>query len=126
MKIYKKIIYTLLVFISLLGCQRDIYKFSNQFSIPQISQEPPVIEFIVDMNIRDNILDNKNLKKVADYTKIPFKNIPLIEFNSRLKIAPTTRVMCLTETSGLNNRAIDSLLAFVAKGGTLFITKKNL
>ncbi|EAR02550.1 DUF2194 domain-containing protein [Maribacter sp. HTCC2170] len=125
MRNLKKGIFTGLLVILVLGCQRDIYKFSGEFSMPEVSKEPPLIEFVMDNSSYENVLEHRNLKKVADYTKIPYQSIPILNFNASFKIEPTTRVLCVTETYELNNTAIDSLLGFVAKGGTLFITKKN-
>lgn len=121
----KKSIYATLLVILIVGCQRDLYKFSSEFSIPEVSKEPPLIEFVVDNSNNENILEHRNLEKVADYTKIPYQSIPIAIFNTSFKVEPTTRVLCVTETYELNDTAIDSLLGFVAKGGTLFLTKKN-
>ena len=120
-----KIFPLVVIFLVLIGCQRDLYRLSYEFSIPEVSKEPPLIEFIFDAQNHDIIEEHKNLQKVAEYTKIPYQSITVGIFNANFNIAPTTRVMCVTETFDLNNRAIDSLLGFVAKGGTLFLTKKN-
>ena len=120
-----KIFPLVVIFLLLIGCQRDLYRLSYEFSIPEVSKEPPLIEFISDPQNYDIIEEHKNLQKVAEYTKIPYQSITVGTFNTNFKIAPTTRVMCVTETFDLNNKAIDSLLGFVAKGGTLFLSKKN-
>ena len=120
-----KIFPLVVIFLVIVGCQRDLYRLSYEFSIPEVSKEPPLIEFIFDPQNHDILEEHKNLRKVAEYTKIPYQSIPMGTFNTNFKIAPTTRVICVAETFDLNDKAIDSLLGFVAKGGTLFLTKKN-
>ncbi len=111
---------TLLVFS---GCQREIYRINHEFSIPGKSKEPALLQFIVDKKEYSNVLESKNLNKVLDYTKIPYQNIDLKTFNENQEIAPTARVICLHNPNMLNDVAIDSLMNFVAKGGTLYVTK---
>ena len=118
------------IFFTLIGlftsCQKDIYNFTQEFSIPEKSKEPPLIEFIVDTDNDNNILVADDLGKVADYTKIPFQIKSLKELNENFGISPTTRVLCVYETSGLSDSVIDSFLDFVAGGGTLFLTKTTI
>ncbi|WP_291864627.1 DUF2194 domain-containing protein [Maribacter sp.] len=107
----------------LLGCQRDIYRFTHEFSMPEKSRELPLVQFLVSKNEYSNILESKNLNKALEYTKIPYKNIFINDFNENQEIAPTTRVLCIYETAPLNKLALKAILNFVAKGGTLYVTK---
>ncbi|MDO6604152.1 DUF2194 domain-containing protein [Arenibacter palladensis] len=118
-------IYKSLVILIVAGCQEDIYNFTHRFVVPQGGKQPPVIEFIVDGQNNENITESYNLHKIADYTKLPYQNIPLRKFNETGDISMTTRVLCVLDTYVLNDAAIDSIMRFVAKGGTLFLTKKN-
>ncbi|WP_298502968.1 DUF2194 domain-containing protein [uncultured Maribacter sp.] len=106
-----------------IGCQRDIYRFTHEFSIPEKSKELPLVQFLGSRNEYSSSLESKNLNKVLDYTKIPYKNIFIKDFNENQKIAPTTRVLCVYETTALKDNAIKAILNFVAKGGTLYLTK---
>ncbi len=125
MKSHLKYILFSLYILSILGCQKDIYNFTQHFSVPQAGKQPPVIEFIVDPRNNENITESFNLRKIADYTKLPYQNIALKQFNETAEIATSTKVLCVVDTYVLNDKAIDSILSFVAKGGTLFLTKKN-
>ncbi|WP_298485001.1 DUF2194 domain-containing protein [uncultured Maribacter sp.] len=121
----KNIKYGLFIFLLglTIGCQRDIYRFTHEFSIPEKSKELPLVQFLVSKNEYSNAIESKNLYKALDYTKIPYKNLYVKDFNEVPKIAPTTRVLCIYETTPLNDNAIKAILNFVAKGGTLYVTK---
>ncbi len=106
-----------------LSCQRDIYRFSHEFSIPEKSKELPLVQFLISKNEYTNALESKNLHQALDYTKIPYQNIYITNFNENQNIAPTTRVLCVYETTYLNDDALKAILNFVAKGGTLYLTK---
>lgn len=120
-----KYIFVLLVFFVGIGCQRDIYNFSQEFSIPEVSKEPSLVQFVVDKETDENMQQSKELAKVADYTKIPYSTIDINDFNTYQKIEPTTRVLCVYETEGLEDIAIEAILNFVAKGGTILFTRQN-
>ena len=113
----------ILVLFYMVGCQRDIYRFTHEFSIPEKSKELPLVQFLVSENEYSNAVESKNLYQALDYTKIPYKDIFIKDFNENQKIAPTTRVLCIYETTPLNEVAIKAILNFVAKGGTLYLTK---
>ncbi len=107
----------------IMGCQRDIYNFTNGFEVPQVSKEPPLVQFVVDEQIPDNLEEASNLQKLTDYTKLPYQPIPFYDFKDGFKVAPSTRILCIYQTSGMKDAVIDSLQRFVAKGGTLLFTK---
>ncbi len=106
-----------------IGCQRDIYNFTNGFNAPEVSKEPPLIQFVVDEQIPENLDEAANLQKLTDYTKLPYQTIPFYDFKDGFKVEPTTRVLCIYQTFGMQDAVIDSLQHFVAKGGTLLFTK---
>ncbi len=118
----KYIVLFYLIFFTI-GCQRDIYNFTNGFDLPEVSKEPPLIQFVVDEQILENRDEAANLQKLADYTKIPYQSIPFYNFKDDFKVEPSTRVLCIYQTYGMQDAVIDSLQHFVAKGGTLFFTK---
>lgn len=101
----------------------DDSETSNEFirySLPGLSSEP-LVEFILDNNDKYSILYNNHIRKTCDYTKIPFNSIGLKQWNQTLKIAPTTRVICVSSTKKLNDASIIKLIEFISSGGTLFI-----
>ncbi|MFC6876401.1 DUF2194 domain-containing protein [Flavobacterium myungsuense] len=85
----------------------------------------PLIEFIVDEKEIQSKLYNANIKKTCDYTKLPFRSIPLNLWNSTIKIASSTRVLSVYDTKKLNDASIPKLLDFVTNGGTLFLPYAN-
>ncbi|MGB3143383.1 MAG: DUF2194 domain-containing protein [Maribacter sp.] len=113
----------LLLAIMFLGCQNDLYKFSSKFSLPKKSDEAPLVQFIVDGNLYDNTVETKNLGKALEYSKIPYTSVSVDNFNETPIISATSRVLSVHETIGLQDQAIDSIVAFVARGGTLHVSK---
>lgn len=85
----------------------------------------PIIEFIVDEKDVQSKIYNGNIKKTCDYTKLPFRSIPLSVWNSTIKIASTTRVLSVYDTKKLNDASIVKILDFVSNGGTLFLPYAN-
>ena len=81
----------------------------------------PLVEFIVDENDRFSKDYNRNIRKACDYTKFPFRSVRIQSWNMNHSIAGTTRVICIYDTTKLNDASIPILLDFVSKGGTLFI-----
>lgn len=123
MKLKKYYIIFLVIGSIITSCQKDLYNFTKEFSVPEVSKEPPVITYLVDKGNRT--VEIANLKKVADYTKIPFEEMSLSLFNEKKTLKTSTRVVCITKSDPLSNAAIDSLLSFVAKGGTVFFSKAS-
>ncbi|TVZ15408.1 DUF2194 domain-containing protein [Maribacter sp. MAR_2009_72] len=123
--IVSKIRYCILFIIICLlaSCQQELYKSNNKYNIPEKSTEEPLVQFLIEPTNYSAIYETENLAKAYDYSKISHKTLWINQFNEKLKIEPTTRVVTLHETAGLSNTAVDSLLKFVSKGGTLFITK---
>ena len=113
----------IIAIILLTSCQQELYKSNNKYNIPEKSNEEPLVQFLIEPTNYSAILETENLAKAYDYSKIAHKTLWINQFNEKLNIAPTTRVVTVHETAGLSNTAIDSLLKFVSKGGTLFITK---
>ncbi|WP_419212545.1 DUF2194 domain-containing protein [Maribacter sp. X9] len=105
------------------SCQQELYKWNNKYNIPEKSTEAPLVQFLIEPTNYSAILETENLAKAYDYSKIAHKTLWINQFNEKLIIAPTTRVITLPETVGLTDVALDSILKFVSKGGTLFVTK---
>jgi tetratricopeptide (TPR) repeat protein len=115
---------SLIMAISLLtSCQQELYKSNNKYNIPEKSTEEPLVQFLIQPTNYSAILETENLAKAYDYAKIAHQTLWINQFNEKLNIAPSTRVVTIHETTGLNDIGIDSLLKFVSKGGTLFVTK---
>jgi hypothetical protein len=89
---------------------------------PKIA-EPPLIQFVVNEKDSLNKAYSKHIEKVADYTKIPFQQIKLADWNAHPTIAKSTRVLCLMETNDIKTNTIDTILHFIAKGGTVFVSQ---
>lgn len=85
--------------------------------------QPPLIQFIVDEKDSLNVAYSKHVEKIADYTKLPFQKIELTDWNVNPTINKSTRVLCFLKTQNIKTSTIDTILKFVAKGGTLFFAE---
>ncbi|MGB0974672.1 MAG: DUF2194 domain-containing protein [Flavobacteriaceae bacterium] len=85
--------------------------------------EAPLIEYVVDYNNQLCIAQSQQLKKICDYTKLPFKTSNIQHWNSpSFTIAPSVKVINIHDPSTLNDQAVQKLLEFVANGGTLLFS----
>lgn len=82
---------------------------------------PPLVQFILDKKDIESLMLNGNMRKVCDYTKIPFQSVTVEEWNANPKIGDNVRVLSLLNTKKLNTKSIDVITEFVAKGGTLYM-----
>lgn len=82
---------------------------------------PPLVQYILDKKDVESLTLNSNLRKVCDYTKIPIQTVTVEDWNRDLKIADNVRVLCMLDSRKLNNKSIEVITEFVAKGGTLFM-----
>ncbi len=82
---------------------------------------PPVVEYIIDFENPMSVKYSNHLKKMCNYTKIPFRNVNVKSWNANLTIQESTRVMCVLETKKLSDASVEKLLKFVSEGGTLFL-----
>ena len=123
MKHFNKTILLIFSLLTLVGCQKELYNFEREYHRPEVSREPALIEFIVDYDNYDNVNESSQLQKTSDYTKIPFQEIKLEDFNRSFRLSSTTRVLCVYDPNDLKDAAIDTIQNFVARGGTLLITK---
>ncbi|UOK41736.1 MULTISPECIES: DUF2194 domain-containing protein [Flavobacterium] len=82
---------------------------------------PPLVMFITDKSEVESLLLNRNMRKVCDYMKMPFRSVTLEDWNKDHKIDSSVKVLSVFNTKKLNNQSIDILTDFVARGGTLFL-----
>jgi hypothetical protein len=82
---------------------------------------PPLVEYIIDFENPMSVKYSNHLKKLTNYTKIPYKTINIKTWNANLEIAESTRVLCVLETKKLNDESVKKILKFVSDGGTLFL-----
>lgn len=95
-----------------------------RYEKPLLSSQP-VVQSIYDPASRFSKRYNEDIRKVCDYTKLPFSCITTQSWNTKLKIAPTTRVIMIYDSKKLNDASMNVLLEFVSKGGTLFVSFSN-
>lgn len=86
---------------------------------------PPLVEFIVDYSNTRSVKYAADVRKVCDYTKIPFETLNIKNWNANLSISPSTRVLIVLETKKLNNESVAKITEFIATGGMLFIPTLN-
>jgi hypothetical protein len=87
--------------------------------------QSPLVEFLVDNNDIESLKFNENIKKVCDYTKLPFKSSEIKMWNNSPSISPTTRVISMSNTIKLSDASIEKITEFVANGGTFFYPISN-
>jgi hypothetical protein len=81
----------------------------------------PLVEFVVNSSDKINVDYAKQIQKACDYTKIPYNEISLVNWNRGQEIAATTRVICVFNPADLSDQSVAKLLQFVSQGGTLFL-----
>lgn len=81
----------------------------------------PLVEFLVNENDKINVDYAQQIRKACDYTKIPYNEITLNNWNKGNEIAKTTRVLCVFNPTDISNQSLRKLIHFVSQGGTLFL-----
>jgi hypothetical protein len=92
----------------------------RRYETPGMSAQP-LIEFIVDKDNKFSTEYEGHLRKVCDYTKLPYLAVDLKTWNASPMIAKSARTICIVETAKLNQASLDKLTEFVSTGGTLFL-----
>ncbi|WP_162984864.1 DUF2194 domain-containing protein [Mesonia aquimarina] len=108
-----------------ISCQEDDGKILEPESIDRVVFDPvsenPLVTYLVNNQNPQSITCNKQIRKALDYAKIPFGKISLENFNQDAKIPKTSRVVVIYDLKPLSNKAMESVVQFVASGGTLFL-----
>ncbi len=92
----------------------------RRYSDPAESSSP-LVEYIFDNANPTSTSYEKHIRKICDYTKLPYRSTNLKEWSDSPEISSTTRVISILETKKLSQKAIERLIKFVAEGGTLFL-----
>ncbi|NUY79913.1 DUF2194 domain-containing protein [Flavobacterium sp. MAH-1] len=92
----------------------------RQYTLPGESQSP-VIFYIRDNGDKNSVANDRNIRKVCDYTKLPYKSIDIESFNVKPALPASTRSLCVYNIKRLNQAALNKLTEFVAAGGTLLL-----
>lgn len=120
MRKYTLAVPVLLLLLLICSCQSSRYAFDEGFGIPPSSKEQPLVHFIMDASGNYH-----HFRQTLDYTKIPESRNSVSRFNDEPELKAGLRVVCLGETWDLSDRAVDSLKAFVGRGGMLYLTERN-
>ncbi len=117
----------ILLFLSIISfsCSSDIYNLNYKFRNSSSNQGATLVQMVVDNNEQGSLTQHYNLKKTCDYTKIPYGKISSKDWGLSPIINPSTRVLAIYSSVDFSDAAIDTLLTFVAKGGTLFVGSVN-
>jgi len=89
----------------------------RKYTEPGMSNTP-IIEYIVDESNKTSISNEQHIRKVCDYTKMPYKSVDVKSWNA---VSSSARVICIMETKKLSQAAINKIIEFVAGGGTLVL-----
>ena len=100
--------------------QSTDYFSGKRYVLPGLSSTP-VVEFIVDSKNKVNVEYAQQIRKACDYSKLPYNEIDLSNWNRGAEINPTTRVICIYNSQSLSTSTLSKLLEFVSRGGSLFI-----
>lgn len=118
---HMKLVLGLLILIFVFSCSRE----DNIESVQQNSNEQPIVIYLVDEAFDLSRNYSNHMAKVFDYAKIPYANILIKDFNDDSYIAPRIKVIYINNTQFLNEGAVQSLIEFVALGGTLVFPSLN-
>lgn len=104
----------------LVGCQSSRYAFDQGFGIPPTSKEEPLVQFVMDADG-----DYAEFRQSLEYAKFPQARSSVKRFNTKPEVRKGVRVVCMGPTWDLTDQAVDSLKAFVARGGMLYLAERN-
>ncbi|CAM1363694.1 conserved hypothetical protein [Tenacibaculum sediminilitoris] len=86
------------------------------------NSSPVVIYLGKDVSSKNKV--KENIQQLCDYTKIPFATVATKKLNYEEYIFPSTlKTIFLHNTEDLSEAGIHKILLFIAKGGSLIITK---
>jgi hypothetical protein len=81
----------------------------------------PLVSYILDPKDSVSIRYFNHIRKICDYTKIPFNFKSTLDWNTSAQVINTTRVLVIANSNAIQTKSIDSLVKFVANGGTIFL-----
>jgi len=88
-------------------------------------KQPPLIEYLIDYDDAVSVKFNRNINKICDYTKLPYKTTDIKVWDTLSVFSPSTRVLCLAGTIKLSDASINKITDFVSNGGTFFLLNAN-
>jgi hypothetical protein len=106
-----------------LSCQNEkdeTEAFQLDKIIYDLDSSEPLVVFLVDKDDDESMNYNKELRKTINYTKIPYQQLDLKIFNTDAVLANSTKVVVIRDTKKLSKKAMETLIAFVNSGHTLF------
>ena len=96
----------------------------RNYSVPGMSSTP-LVEFLIDENNQYSKDYEKDIRKICDYTKIPYLAVYLKAFEASPTIPASARVVCILDTKKLSQSSLNKLMDFAAAGGTIFMPFAN-
>lgn len=115
------ILFGILFLVLMASCSKE----HNEDVNDEETIEIPIVVYLVDGEMALSQSYSTHLEKVFDYTKIPYANISISDFNNDDYISDETRVIYINNTEPLSQDAKQSLLEFVSLGGTLVFPSLN-
>ena len=124
-RIFKYIFSLAVVSIFFNGCASDKAGVEvTRVTYDKDSKEPMVV-FLLDFKDPESNNYNNQIRKTVNYTKIPYQQIDVSDFNNDTSLPETTKVVVVKNSKALNNKAIESLISFVVKGNTMVFTNTS-
>ena len=108
----------------LAGCQKDpieIFDTANARIVYDIESDTPFVQFLSDVSDSTNQGFQNQIRKTTTYTKIPYARVSIKNINEELELAPSTRVLVITNTKPIQLKAFKKIISFVSEGGTLVL-----
>lgn len=123
------ILWALFLIVALASCGNsdEAKSGTNQKSVAFEALEEPLVVYIHFAGSELSDSYSGHIGKIMDYTKIPYKELPLKKFNDSPIFKSTPRVIIIDGTAAieLKEQAIDYLVGFVGEGGTLIFSSVN-
>lgn len=125
MRQIKSSILLLLFLVVVVSCQTGAALFSD-FTPLEKSMEVPLIVVLKDdiKNVRHK--PYQEIISASEYAKFAVAQVKASSLNADGNLPSSARLLCIDDTFSLNETAINSVYAFVAKGGTLLMTRSIL
>jgi hypothetical protein len=109
----------------LYNMKNDLLKKDHSFSLKKYPaaefSSKPIVNYILDPKDSMSMRYFNHIRKICDYTKIPFNFKSTSDWNSNAQIISSTKVLVIANSNAIQTKSIDSLVKFVANGGTIFL-----
>jgi hypothetical protein len=108
-----------------LGCSSDKSVLEVAQVVHARDSRNPMVSFLLNTKDVESANYNNHIRKAVNYSKIPYRQLRLEEFNISPIIPSSTKVLALKNAKGISRNAMDSIVSFVARGNTIVFTNMS-